>query len=115
MSPGLAKGEIWWADLGKPQGHGQAGHRPAIVLADLPSSKSVVVVPMTTTLDRTKFAYTFTVEPDSTNGLKERSVALVFQVRHLDQEYLTGRAGRLAKPDLDKLDALLADMLQIGA
>lgn len=114
MSPGLGKGEVWWVDLGTPRGHGQAGRRPAIVVADIPVAKSAVVIPMTTTLERSKFPHTVVIEPDQANGLKQRSVALVFQIRQLDHDFLVDRAGRLNNSDADKIDALLADLLRIS-
>lgn len=112
-SPGFVKGEIWWAELGKPGGHAQAGRRPAIIVADVGQARSVVVVPATTNMDRTRFPYTFVVEPTARNGLTDRSVALVFQIRYLDREYLGKKAGSLDKADAERLDALLADLMKL--
>lgn len=111
--PELVKGELWWVDLGRPGGHSQEGHRPAIILADVPEANSVVVVPMTKNMERTKFPHTFIVDPSKENGLKERGVALVFQVRHLDRRFLDEGIGALGKVDLARLNALLSDLLRI--
>lgn len=110
---GLVKGEIWWADLGGLGGHAQAGPRPAIIVAEVPEARSAVVVPMTRTLARTRFPFTFVVEPTARNGLRDRGVALVFQVRYVDRGFLRNKIGNLDKIDVERLDALLADLMKL--
>jgi mRNA-degrading endonuclease toxin of MazEF toxin-antitoxin module len=57
----LKRGEIWWADLGVYRPQEQTGRRPVIVWQSDTLTRllqSVLVVPLTTNLDRAKLAGT---------------------------------------------------------
>lgn len=103
--------DVWYATLPHDGGNTTSGPRPCIVVADIPEARSTLVIPLTTTLDRERFAFTYRVQPSDTNGLRETSVALVFHVRHIDRKFLTNRAGNLSELDADIVRALLADLL----
>jgi mRNA interferase MazF len=73
----LNRGEIWWADLGPYRAGEQTGRRPVIVWQSDTLTKllqSVLVVPLTTNLDRAKLAGTALVSA-SDGGLAADSVA----------------------------------------
>ena len=77
----MKRGEIWWADLGPYRAGEQTGRRPVIVWQSDTLTRllqSVLVVPLTTNLDRAKLAGTALVSA-SDGGLASDSVAVAFQ------------------------------------
>ena len=57
----MIRGEIWWADLGPHRSQEQTGRRPVVIWQSNALSRalhSVLVVPLTTNLDRAKHAGT---------------------------------------------------------
>ena len=79
----MKRGEIWWADLGAHRPQEQTGRRPVVIWqSDALSSRlqSLLVVPLTTNLDRGRLAGTAMIE--SRDGAPPQpSVALAFQMR----------------------------------
>jgi mRNA interferase MazF len=81
-------GDIHWVDLPAANGREQRGRRPAVVVqdddygGDLPV---VLVVPLTTARAAMRFAGTTLIYPTAENGLRQASVALVFQIRAIDR------------------------------
>lgn len=61
----MKRGEIWWADLGPYRPREQTGRRPVVVWQSdtlLRLLQSVLVVPLTTNLERVKLAGTAVIE-----------------------------------------------------
>lgn len=79
----MKRGEVWWADLGPHRPQEQTGRRPVVVCQSDALSRvlqSILVVPLTTNLDRARLAGTAMIE--SRDGAPpEPSVALAFQMR----------------------------------
>src|ERR1051326_3498795 len=89
--PELKRGEIWRADLGAYRPHEQTGRRPVIIWQSdtlTRALQSVLVVPLTTNLNRARLAGTAMIEA-SEHGLGETSVALAFQLRAIPKASLT--------------------------
>lgn len=102
----MKRGEIWWADLGPQRPHEQTGRRPVIVWqSDSPTRalRSVVVVPLTTNVDRARLAGTAFIAA-SPHGLEHDSVALAFQIRAIPQFALQERIRLLSRSELEELD-----------
>ncbi len=77
----LRRGEIWWADLGAYRPREQTSRRPVIIWQSdtlTRALQSVLVVPLTTNLDRARLAGTAMIEATE-GGLTQPSVALAFQ------------------------------------
>lgn len=86
----MKRGEIWWADLGPYRSQRQTGRRPVIVWQSDTLTRllqSVLVVPLTTNLDRARLAGTAVIEA-SEGALPEGSVALAFQMRAIPKASL---------------------------
>jgi len=79
----VKRGEIWWADLGPYRPREQTGRRPVVVWqSDALTGvlQSVLVVPLTTNMDRANLAGTALIRA-SPDDLRDNSVALAFQLR----------------------------------
>ena len=101
----MKRGEIWWADLGVYRTREQTG-RPVIVWQSDTLTRllqSVLVVPLTTNLDRAKLAGTALISA-SDDGLAADSVALAFQMRAIPKACLKTRIRSLSVEELAELD-----------
>ena len=84
----MSVGDIHWVDLPAANGREQRGRRPAVIFqdddygGDLPV---VLVVPLTTARAVMRFSGTTLIRPTVENGLRQASVALVFQLRAIDR------------------------------
>ncbi len=102
----MKRGEIWWADLGPYRAQEQTGRRPVIVWQSDTLTRllqSVLVVPLTTNLDRAKLAGTALVSA-SEGALLTESVALAFQMRAIPKTCLKTRIRSLSVEELAELD-----------
>jgi mRNA interferase MazF len=102
----LKRGEIWWADLGAYRRQEQTGRRPVIVWQSDTLTRllqSVLVVPLTTNLDRAKLAGTALIGR-SDDGLPSDSVALAFQMRAIPKACLKTRIRALTEEEHAELD-----------
>jgi len=113
MNP-AKRGEVWMADLGQPkEGHEQAGRRPVVIFQTdyLSPFRTVVIIPLTTQLQRAGFANTVLI-PAREAGLDRDSVALCHQIRALDRRKLIHRIGELTAERLSEIE--LAVMFVLG-
>ena len=102
----MKRGEIWWADLGPYRPREQTGRRPVVVWQSdtlTRALQSVLVVPLTTNLDRASLAGTAVIEATDI-GPSERSVALVFQMRAVPRACLRDRIRSLTDTEIAELE-----------
>jgi mRNA interferase MazF len=102
----LRRGEIWWADLGVHRPLEQTGRRPVIVWQSDALTRvlqSVLVIPLTTNMNRSDLAGTAIVSA-SHKGLSEDSVALAFQMRAVPKAALHTRIRQLSDSELAELE-----------
>lgn len=109
----MAKGDIVEIVLPNQNGHEQHGLRPCIAVNAKDNIKSdmSIIVPITTTMASLNFEHSFEIEPSKQNGLKEKSVALVIQMRSVDNERINRKLGRLEDKYLKILDEEIKKML----
>jgi mRNA-degrading endonuclease toxin of MazEF toxin-antitoxin module len=106
----MKKGEVWRVLIPAAAGHAQTGERPAIIVQELAFNNSLpttLIVPLTGKLAAARFDGTLIVQPDAQNGLTTPSVALVFQMRTLDQRNCIKPMGTLAAATLDQIFDML--------
>ena len=106
----MTPGEIRWVELPLTKSHTQAGRRPAIIVqndAYAGSSPMVVVVPLTTSLGPMRYPGSMLIAPTIDNGLTCPSVALCFQIRAIDRDWVRDRIGVLMPAELHDLYNLL--------
>jgi mRNA interferase MazF len=102
----VSVGDIHWVALPAVNGREQRGRRPAVVFQDddyggnLPV---VLVVPLTTARAAMRFAGTTLIRPTAANGLRQVSVALVFQLRAIDRRRIQERIGTVSAEVLNAM------------
>lgn len=94
----MAVGDIHWIEFPAADGHEQTGRRPAIILQDdgyAADSPLVLVVPLTGAPSAARFPGTVAVKATPQNGLRQDSVALVFQPRAADRRRVQEKIGNV--------------------
>ncbi len=102
----MKRGEIWWADLGPYRPREQTGRRPVVVWqgdALTGMLQSVLVVPLTTNMDRANLAGTALISA-SPDGLHDNSVALAFQLRAIPKSALQKKIRDLTEDETAELE-----------
>jgi mRNA interferase MazF len=104
----IERGEVWWADLGEPEGSEPGYRRPVIIVQSDAFNRSrlrtVVAVVLMSNL-RLVEAPGNVLVPAKASGLPKDSVANVSQVVTLDRDFLLERAGRLRGQPMKDLDS----------
>jgi mRNA interferase MazF len=104
----VERGQVWWADLGEPDGSAPGFRRPVVIVQSDAFNRSrirtVIAVVLTANL-RLVDAPGNVLVPARASGLPRDSVANVSQVLTLDKEFLTELAGRLKGPVLSDVDS----------
>jgi mRNA-degrading endonuclease toxin of MazEF toxin-antitoxin module len=96
-------GEVRWVELPARGGHAQAGRRPAIIVQNISSLPTTLLIPLTTQLDALRFPGTLLVEKDAANGLLQSSVALVFQLTAVDNRFIRERLGIVSEVMIESI------------
>ena len=102
----MRRGEIWWADLGPFRPQEQTGRRPVVVWQSDTLNRalqSVLVIPLTTNMDRAHLAGTAVIEATE-QGPPEASVALAYQLRAVPKSCLRARIRSLSDAEFAELE-----------
>jgi mRNA interferase MazF len=102
----LRRGDLWWANLGAHRSLEQTGRRPVVVWQSDALNRvlqSVLVVPLTTNLDRARLAGTAIIAATE-GGLPTDSVALAFQMRAIPKTALDSKIRSLSEAELAELE-----------
>ncbi|SPF53989.1 mRNA interferase [Candidatus Sulfopaludibacter sp. SbA4] len=103
----MKRGEVWWADLGAYRPREQTGRRPVVIWQSDTLTRvlqSILVVPLTTNLDRANLAGTAMIDSSSGGGPPQDSVALVFQMRAIPKSALQAKIRDLDESELEELE-----------
>jgi len=106
------KGEIWLANLPQWTGKEQLGKRPVLLMSKNVTNL-VIVIPLTSNLNSEKYHYTLKVKPSDKNCLTKDSVALIFQIRAIDNKRLIHKIGNLEDSYLKEINQRLKELLKI--
>jgi mRNA-degrading endonuclease toxin of MazEF toxin-antitoxin module len=96
----MTVGELVWVEFPAGAGRAQSGRRPAVIAQGAEASDqlpTVLVIPLTTQQDALRFPGTVLIETTGSNGLKQPSIALVFQITVLDRKFLGKRLGEVSE------------------
>lgn len=114
----IARGELWWADLGLPRGSAPALRRPVLIVSADQYNRSdlgtVTVVVLTTATQLAALPGNVAV-PADLGGLQRDSVVNVTQVATIDRGALEERLGALPDWLLAQVDAGLVRALGLVA
>ena len=95
---------IYWIDLSPTKGHEQNNLRLGLVIAKHTTGLATVI-PLTKTESAITYPFTQRIQKNSTNLLREDSVALIFQMRSVD--FKKRNKGQLGKIEGDELQVIL--------
>ena len=103
----IERGEVWWADLGEPDGSEPGYRRPVVIVQSDAFNRSrlrtVIAIVLMTNL-RLLEAPGNVLIPAKTSGLPKDSVANVSQLITLDRDFLQERAGQLRGQPMKDLE-----------
>jgi mRNA interferase MazF len=112
----MRRGEIWWADFGRPIGSEPGYRRPVLIVQGDPFNKSnlstVIVVPLTKNLRLGAAPGNAALSARQT-GLRMRSVANVSQLAVLDRGRLLEKVGALPGAALQQVEAGMRLILEL--
>ena len=110
----VERGQVWWADLGEPEGSELGFRRPVLIVSSDAFNRSrirtVIGVILTANL-RLLDAPGNVLVAAKTSGLPKDSVANVSQVVTVDKDFLTELAGRIKGTILSDVDSGLRVVL----
>ena len=108
----MRQGDLYWANLSPTQGSEQKGHRPVVILSGDALNKHLdlcIVRPLTT---KVKFyPGSFTLFPNSQNGLELKSQVLTFQIRAISKSRLNEKIGMIKKSQVADIKRGLFNVL----
>jgi mRNA interferase MazF len=114
----IARGEVWWADLGLPRGPAPALRRPVLVVSDdrynASALRTVTVVAMTSTARLAALPGNVAV-PSELSGLDKDSVVNVTQIATVDRAALEDRVVQLPSWLMEQVDHGLRRALALPA
>ena len=100
----IAQADIWWADLGEPQGSAPGYRRPVVVVQGDALNRSrigtVVCVPLTSNLKWKEAPGNVSLSKQTT-GLEKDSVANVSLLIAIDKSQLVEHVGRISARQLE--------------
>jgi mRNA interferase MazF len=91
----MARGDILLVTLPESDKREEKGTRPAVaVQADDEQTPMLMVIPLTSSVGASRFAFTVEVQPSELNGLTlpSISIAIVLQLSRSSQKYLLGES-----------------------
>jgi len=108
----MDKGEIWLANLPQWTGREQLGTRPVIIMADSKIGM-IIIIPLTSNLSSLKYPHTIEIKSSKQNGLDKESVALIFQIKSIDEKRMIHKIGMLEDGDLNKIEGILRELIKL--
>jgi mRNA interferase MazF len=112
----VERGQVWWADLGAPDGSEPGFRRPVMIVSSDAFNRSrirtVIAVVLTANV-RLVDAPGNVLVPAKASGLPKDSVANVSQVVTLDKDFLSELAGRIKGRVLADVDSGLRLVLSL--
>lgn len=116
----MLSGKIVLVDL-DGKGVEQRGKHPAIVLKFVNGTPLAIVIPLTTNLDvGNKFGMTYLIRPSIDNGLKDYSVAQIFQINscstaRFERDSATGNIktlGKISDDDKKAIEVIIREQIK---
>src|SRR5659263_678098 len=111
----MKEGDVYFVEIPMSGGHEQAGLRPAIIVqaSGLDKLPTVFIVPLTSKQKAADFPFSFLIEPEQINNLNVTAVAIVFQLRAIDQRRLKNKIRNIGREIVEILKKMLKDIMGI--
>ena len=105
----MKRGDLYWAELKPRSGSEQKGRRPIVIISsdgfnDVPTWRSIIVVPVTTSHRQAVRGPTVVTLSGSGSGLSPNSMAVCHQITTLDRLKIDTRIGALSQTELDEIE-----------
>ena len=100
----ITRGTIVMVDLPLGNGSVQGGTRPAVVISNDKGNKFspvLIVIPLTSRLDKKYMPTHHTIEPSMINGLSKTSIALAEQIITVGKDMVRNIVGTLEEMDIN--------------
>lgn len=100
----ITRGTIVMVDLPLGNGSVQGGTRPAVVISNNKGNKFspvLIVIPLTSRLDKKNMPTHHTIEPSTINGLTKTSIALAEQIITVGKDTVRNIVGTLDEIDVN--------------
>ena len=110
---GMKKGEIWMADLSPNKGKEQSGQRPVVIISGNAMNAHfglVITCPLSSKIKN--FIGNVVLSPSNTNGLKQLSEILVFQIRSISKDRLVQHLGQIKTTEMAEIEDNLNKILK---
>lgn len=108
----MKQGEIWMANLDPTKGSEQAGFRPILVFSgDLFNTHTPLIIGLPLSTKIKNYKGNLILEPDSENGLKEKSEVFTFHIRSISKERFVKKIGRIDAQKIKELRKSLQEIL----
>jgi len=111
----IKPGEIWWVDLSSKAkntiGHETQKTRPCLVVANCNETKFLIIIPFQSNMDANRLPHTHIIKKHQKNGLKNDSVAVIFQMRSIDYIRIKSYSGTIFNEDLNNIKHIIKDLL----
>ena len=112
----MKAGEIYWVNLDPTIGNEIKKRRPVVVLNGGHDKhlKLAIVVPVTAwSLYLKQNPFFVSLEPNTKNGLKKKSVVDCFQIRAVSHNRFAEKIGELSKDEIDQIKRAIVLILDI--
>lgn len=106
----IKRGDIFFADLGKPDGSRQGGNRPVVIVQNDIGNKyspTVLVAPLTSRLHKHNLP-THVLVTSKEPGVERNSIIMMEQVQTLDKSHLQHHLGSLSSEAMLKVNQALS-------
>ncbi len=111
----MARGDVLLINLPSSDGREQSGRRPAVaVQTDVAGEPMLMIAPITSNLNASRFKFVVKIEPSNENGLTQTSIVMVFQMRGIDKSRIVKTIGKLSVEHLADIDSKIRRMLGLS-
>lgn len=109
--------EIWNVELSylsEGVGHEEKYKHPCIVLKFNKFVDMATIIPLSSNVSALKdFPYTYILNPNNSNGLTKKAIALIYQIRSLSKQRFISKRGKIYGSNYESVKDLLKDYFQI--
>ncbi len=112
----MKTGEVYLVELPSTDGREQIGTRPVIIFQDEKYTEilpTTLIIPLTSQPKAQRFPATLPIKANKENGLEKDSIALIFQLRAIDQKRIENKIGRLKNEEINGIYKKIQDLIKI--